>query len=223
MLRSSAVARGLLLGRRIGAIDDGAENDLRLVARFARVSTHAGRSPATAPRSARVGSRCEGTTGQSVPTAALPPQHYAAARLRHAEAIKRRDPMGRARGSADSPALPDELFVARDEGGFYFSAEPAVSQANANLPGFLGLAEEILNRLRALPDSSTCLPPLSLRHRFESRDGAWSKRRQRAAQRGARNLHQSGKGVAQLKNQEERPGCGNRKDHQRGARNKIEA
>jgi hypothetical protein len=55
---------------------------------------------------------------------------------------------------ADGPALSDELLVARDEGRVLFFCGAGVSRANACLPGFLGLAEQVLDRLRALPDSA---------------------------------------------------------------------
>jgi hypothetical protein len=54
---------------------------------------------------------------------------------------------------ADGPSLPDELLIARDEGRVLFFCGAGVSRANANLPGFLGLAERVLSELRALPDS----------------------------------------------------------------------
>lgn len=54
---------------------------------------------------------------------------------------------------ADGPILPDELLVARDEGRVLFFCGAGVSRARAGLPGFLGLAERVLKKLRALPDS----------------------------------------------------------------------
>jgi hypothetical protein len=54
---------------------------------------------------------------------------------------------------ADGPFLPDELLVARDEGRVLFFCGAGVSRAQAELPGFLGLAERVLKELRALPDS----------------------------------------------------------------------
>lgn len=59
---------------------------------------------------------------------------------------------------ADGPSLPDEVLVARDEGRVLFFCGAGVSQAQAGLPGFLGLAERVLKELRALPDS----PPRKL-------------------------------------------------------------
>jgi hypothetical protein len=55
---------------------------------------------------------------------------------------------------ADGPELPDDLLVARDEGQVLFFCGSGVSIAKAGLPGFLGLAERVLQELRALPDSS---------------------------------------------------------------------
>jgi hypothetical protein len=54
---------------------------------------------------------------------------------------------------ADGPTIPDELLVARDEGRVLFFCGAGVSRAQANLPGFLGLAERVLHELRALPSS----------------------------------------------------------------------
>ncbi|HEY8065382.1 MAG TPA: SIR2 family protein [Methylosinus sp.] len=53
----------------------------------------------------------------------------------------------------NGPALPDELLVARDEGHVLFFCGAGVSRARANLPSFLALAEQVLDRLKALPDS----------------------------------------------------------------------
>lgn len=55
---------------------------------------------------------------------------------------------------ADGPVLSDELLVSRDEGRVLFFCGAGVSRANAHLPGFLGLAEQVLDKLRALPDSA---------------------------------------------------------------------
>jgi SIR2-like domain len=49
--------------------------------------------------------------------------------------------------------IPDELLVARDAGQVLFFCGAGVSTAKARLPGFLGLADKVLNQLRALPDS----------------------------------------------------------------------
>lgn len=54
---------------------------------------------------------------------------------------------------ADGPEIPDDLLVARDDGQVLFFCGSGVSIANAGLPGFLGLAEQVLAGLRALPDS----------------------------------------------------------------------
>lgn len=54
---------------------------------------------------------------------------------------------------ANGVSLPDELLVARDEGRVLFFCGAGVSCARAKLPGFFGLAERVLNDLRALPDS----------------------------------------------------------------------
>lgn len=59
---------------------------------------------------------------------------------------------------AEGPDLPDELLVARDEGKVLFFCGSGVSIARAKLPGFLDLAEDVMAKLRALPDS----PPRKL-------------------------------------------------------------
>jgi hypothetical protein len=51
------------------------------------------------------------------------------------------------------PAIPDELLVARDEGQVLFFCGAGVSTAEARLPGFQKLAEDVLRELRTLPDS----------------------------------------------------------------------
>lgn len=51
------------------------------------------------------------------------------------------------------PAIPDELLVARDEGQVLFFCGAGVSRAKAGLPSFLELAERVLKKLGALPDS----------------------------------------------------------------------
>jgi hypothetical protein len=53
----------------------------------------------------------------------------------------------------NGPAIPDELLVARDAGRVLFFCGAGVSTAKARLPGFLGLADKVLNQLKALPDS----------------------------------------------------------------------
>src|SRR3984957_4821161 len=53
----------------------------------------------------------------------------------------------------NGPAIPDELLVARDAGQVLFFCGAGVSTAKARLPGFLGLADKVLNQLKALPDS----------------------------------------------------------------------
>jgi len=55
---------------------------------------------------------------------------------------------------ADGPNLPDDLLVARDDGKVLFFCGSGVSIAKARLPGFLGLAEKVLEELHALPDSA---------------------------------------------------------------------
>ena len=54
---------------------------------------------------------------------------------------------------ANGPVLPDELLIAQDEGGVLFFCGAGVSRAQAHLPGFLELAEAVLKKLGALPDS----------------------------------------------------------------------
>jgi hypothetical protein len=55
---------------------------------------------------------------------------------------------------SDGPELPDDLLGARDEGKVLFFCGSGVSIAKARLPGFLGLAEQVLEALGALPDSA---------------------------------------------------------------------
>ncbi|HEY3778592.1 MAG TPA: SIR2 family protein [Rhizomicrobium sp.] len=55
---------------------------------------------------------------------------------------------------SDGPEIPDHLLVARDEGQVVFFCGSGVSVAKAELPGFLGLAERVLQELHALPDSA---------------------------------------------------------------------
>lgn len=55
---------------------------------------------------------------------------------------------------AHGPEIPDDLLVARDEGKVLFFCGSGVSIARARLPGFLGLAEQVMAKLRALPDSA---------------------------------------------------------------------
>ena len=45
------------------------------------------------------------------------------------------------------PAIPDELLVARDEGQVLFFCGAGVSTAEARLPGFQKLAEDVLREL----------------------------------------------------------------------------
>ena len=53
----------------------------------------------------------------------------------------------------NGPAIPDELLHARDEGRVVFFCGAGVSQAKAGLPGFFGLAEEVMETLGVLVDS----------------------------------------------------------------------
>lgn len=53
----------------------------------------------------------------------------------------------------NGPSIPDELLQARDQGRVVFFCGAGVSQAKANLPGFDGLADTVLNSLGATPDS----------------------------------------------------------------------
>ena len=67
----------------------------------------------------------------------------------------------RARSGTNGPAIPDELLVASDKGQVLFFCGAGVSSAKAQLPGFLDLADRVLNELRALPDrsgSGVCRP-----------------------------------------------------------------
>lgn len=54
---------------------------------------------------------------------------------------------------ANGPNFPDELLTARDEGQVLFFCGAGVSRARAGLPDFYGLANEVVNALRAAPDS----------------------------------------------------------------------
>lgn len=53
----------------------------------------------------------------------------------------------------NGPAIPDELLHARDEGRVVFFCGAGVSQAKAGLPGFFGLAEEVMKTLGVQADS----------------------------------------------------------------------
>ena len=53
----------------------------------------------------------------------------------------------------NGPAIPDELLQARDEGRVVFFCGAGVSQAKAGLPGFFGLAEEVMKTLGVQADS----------------------------------------------------------------------
>ena len=53
----------------------------------------------------------------------------------------------------DGPDIPDELLLARDEGRVVFFCGAGVSQGKAKLPGFIGLADEVLGTLRTSSDS----------------------------------------------------------------------
>jgi hypothetical protein len=54
---------------------------------------------------------------------------------------------------ADGPSFPDELLTARDEGQVLFFCGAGVSRARAGLPDFYGLADKVVDALRAAPDS----------------------------------------------------------------------
>jgi hypothetical protein len=51
------------------------------------------------------------------------------------------------------PALPDDLLTARDEGQVIFFCGAGISRAKANLPDFYGLADLVVEELRAAPHS----------------------------------------------------------------------
>jgi NAD-dependent SIR2 family protein deacetylase len=53
---------------------------------------------------------------------------------------------------ADGPSIPDELLVARDEGRVIFFCGAGVSHAFAGLPGFFGLAQNIIETLGVTAD-----------------------------------------------------------------------
>lgn len=53
----------------------------------------------------------------------------------------------------NGPAIPDELLHARDEGRVVFFCGAGVSRAKAKLPGFFGLAEEVMKTLGVQADS----------------------------------------------------------------------
>ena len=52
----------------------------------------------------------------------------------------------------DGPDIPDELLLALDEGKVMFFCGAGVSCAKANLPNFIGLAENVLEQLRVSKD-----------------------------------------------------------------------
>jgi hypothetical protein len=54
---------------------------------------------------------------------------------------------------ADGPSFPDELLTARDEGQVLFFCGAGVSRARAGLPDFYGLADKVVEALRAAADS----------------------------------------------------------------------
>jgi SIR2-like domain len=54
---------------------------------------------------------------------------------------------------ANGPKFPDELLTARDEGQVLFFCGAGVSRARADLPDFYGLAERVVDAMRAAPDS----------------------------------------------------------------------
>ncbi|CAN7589676.1 SIR2 family protein [Phenylobacterium sp. LjRoot219] len=53
----------------------------------------------------------------------------------------------------DGPSIPDDLLLARDEGGVIFFCGAGVSRARAGLPDFFGLARRVVDHLRAATDS----------------------------------------------------------------------
>ena len=70
----------------------------------------------------------------------------------------------------NGPAIPDELLHARDEGRVVFFCGAGVSQAKAGLPGFFGLAEEVMKTLGVQADSPA-LKLLEEARNFEAKTG----------------------------------------------------
>ena len=54
----------------------------------------------------------------------------------------------------DGPSIPDELLNARDEGRVVFFCGSGVSRARADLPNFIGLAEQVIDARGVQPDHS---------------------------------------------------------------------
>ena len=52
----------------------------------------------------------------------------------------------------DSPNIPDELLIARDEGRVVFFCGAGVSMARAGLPSFLGLTKQVIKELKVQSD-----------------------------------------------------------------------
>jgi len=53
----------------------------------------------------------------------------------------------------DSPSIPDDLLIARDEGRVVFFCGAGVSRARAGLSGFFGLADEVIRKLGVPADN----------------------------------------------------------------------
>lgn len=70
----------------------------------------------------------------------------------------------------DSPAIPDELLFARDEGRVVFFCGAGVSRARAGLPDFFGLAGEVIGRL-GVPHDHSALRVLNEAREMKKRTG----------------------------------------------------
>ena len=57
----------------------------------------------------------------------------------------------------DGPDIPGDLLEARDQGSVVFFCGSGVSRAYANLPDFFGLAQDVLDELRAPDDSDAAV------------------------------------------------------------------
>ncbi len=70
------------------------------------------------------------------------------------------------RFSDDGPDIPNELLVARDQGDVVFFCGAGVSLARANLPDFVGLADQVITELGAAQNSPARNSDLAVDRRF---------------------------------------------------------
>lgn len=68
------------------------------------------------------------------------------------------------------PDIPDELFLALDEGRVVFFCGAGVSRAKANVPDFFGLADEVLKTL-GVPDDAPAFRILNEAREIEGLTG----------------------------------------------------